>query len=177
MRRYKLLLTLAVLFMFCSEAFAATLHLAANTWSPYVDRRLPNGGMALDLVMQAFNRAGYKTTMTYESWPRTLEGVEIGVLDVIAAAWYTDERAKSYTFSEPYLFNEIKFIKRKDFPLKYSGLQDLKGLNVGVVKKYAYGDEFALAKYFFKVTQNHLIQNLAQVINGRLDLTLDDQKA
>ena len=176
MRNLKLFISIAILLLVNSETFATTLRLAANNWAPYVDQTLPEGGLALNLVRQTFARAGYKTRMTYESWPRTLEGVEIGAFDVIAAAWYTEARARSFTFSEPYLLDEIKFIKQKDKQLEYSELQDLDGLAVGVVEQYAYGDEFAAAGYIRKYPQKHLIMNLSDLLLGKIDLTLDDEK-
>ncbi len=159
------------------QALAADLKLAASSWPPYTGEDLPGNGLAIAIVRQAFDRAGYTTSVTIESWPRTLEGVELGIYDVIAAAWYTKERAKKYIFSEPYLSNSMRLIKRKDTRLKVQSLADLAGLRVGIVRDYAYGEEFDQATHFVKIPQNHVIQNLLMLVNRKIDLTVGDELA
>ena len=159
------------------QALAADLKLAASSWPPYTGEDLPGNGLAITIVRQAFDRAGYNTSVTIESWPRTLEGVKLGIFDVIAAAWYTKERARKYTFSEPYLSNSMRLIKRKDTQLQVASLTDLSGLRVGVVRDYAYGEEFDRARHFMKIPQNHVIQNLLMLVNGKIDLTVGDELA
>ena len=41
-------------------------------------------------------------------------------------------------FSEPYLENHIKFVKRSNSDIQYYDRDDLKGLRIGVVSDYAY---------------------------------------
>ncbi len=169
------LIIILLTLLFAPQAQAADLKLAASSWPPYTGKDLPGNGLAIAIVRQAFDRAGYSTSVTIESWPRTLKGVKLGIYDVIAAAWYTKERAKSYTFSKPYLSNSMRLIKRKDAKLRIASLADLSGLRVGIVRDYAYGEEFDRAVHFVKIPQNHVIQNLLMLVNGKIDLTVGDE--
>ena len=173
----QIVLSLFLICLFCTPGHTEDLlKLVSSTWPPYVDEKLPHKGLAMHIVTEAFTRAGYRTSLVSESWPRSLQGVEIGVYDVIATAWYTDERARKFTFSQPYLFNEIRFIKRKQDPFTYDGLLSLTGMTVGIVYKYAYGEEFERATNFTKVPGNHVIQNLLKLTQGQIDLTLGDER-
>ena len=42
-----------------------------------------------------------------------LEEAKSGQRTVITAVWETEERKKDLLFSEPYLSNEVKFLKRR----------------------------------------------------------------
>ena len=176
MKRQRSILIGALLLglMFSFSVSAKQLKLVASAWPPYVDENLPAKGLAMDLVSTALTRAGYTPSITIETWPRALEGTEIGIYDVIAGAWYSDERARHFAFSEPFYMNEIKFIKRKERGIVFNNLKDLDNLRIGIVEEYAYGDEFARATNFIKVTRNHVIQNLLTLTAGQIDLTLDD---
>lgn len=177
MSKFRLISVFALTLLFIFPAYAVELKLASSSWPPYTGENLPGNGLAIAIVREAFDRAGYTTSVTIESWPRTLEGVEFGIYDVIAAAWYTNYRAKKYAFSEPYLSNSMRLIKRKDRRLRVESLADLAGLRVGVVRDYAYGEGFDQATDFVKIPQNHVIQNLLMLVDGKIDLTVGDELA
>lgn len=151
------------------------LTVAGSTWSPYTDESRPGKGVAAEIVTVTLERAGYAPKIVIEAWPRTLEGAKIGVYDAIIAAFRTLEREERFAFSQPYLRNEVKFIKRKNRRIEYETLADLKGLLIGVVRGYAYEDEFDSSRQLVKVQNNHVIQNLLKLRQGQLDLTLDDR--
>lgn len=151
------------------------LKIASSAWPPYADKTMAEKGAGVDLVRQILKRAGYTTEVTIDNWPRVLQGASIGIYDAISTAWHTDERNKSLHFSEPYFENVIRFVKRKDRPIKFRSYADLNGLLVGYVTDYAYGDEFLNAQGFIKIPSNHVIQNLMLLQRGRIDLTLGDR--
>ncbi len=155
---------------------AAELKLATSPWPPYVDENLPGKGLAIKLVTTALSRAGYKTSLRIETWTRTLEGADIGVYDVIPAAWYNEARARAFNFSKPYLTNNIMLLKRKDDPFTFNGLSDLKGRIIGIIPGYAYGPAFDAAGNFYRVNSRHLVENLTKLRLGQIDLTLDDER-
>ena len=162
---------------FLSFSAFAELRVVVNTWPPYVDENLPNNGLAMDIVETAFAKTGRSVSIHVESWPRVLEGVGIGVFDVAGAVWHTDKRAQELEFSKAYLNNQIKFMKRKDEPIKYERLSDLQGLVIGIVQDFAYEESFLDAKNLVKVPQNHILQNLLKLVQGEIDLTVGDERA
>lgn len=156
-------------------AESKTLKIAGSVWPPYIVDKGAEKGAATALVSEIFKRAGYQTEITIETWPRTLEGTSAGIYDVIISAWYTKQREAKFQFTDPYFVNTIQFVKRKDAPIDFKSYQDLKGLVIGVVNGYAYGDEFDNAQGILKLPANHLIQNLLMLQQGRIDLTLGDK--
>lgn len=133
--------------------------------------------MAVEIVTAALQQKGYQTISRVETWPRVLEGVEIGVYDVVVAIWKTPEREKNLLFSKSYLVNQIKFIKMKNTEVKYQSLDDLTGYLIGIVKDYAYDDAFLQSQILIRIPQNHIVQNLLKLTKGEIDLTLGDERA
>lgn len=150
---------------------------AAKEELPYFGRNLPGQGLSSEIVRMALERAGYSPSFVFKTWANTYEGAQIGVYDIVGSIWYTEERAKEFAFSEPYLLHKIKFIKRKeDQAITFNTLGDLDGLIIGTVKGYAYRDDFLQSRKFIRVQQNHLLQNLNKLALGEIDLTLGEAR-
>ncbi|MDC9729342.1 MAG: transporter substrate-binding domain-containing protein [Methyloprofundus sp.] len=170
MKHFKLF---ALLLTFSPLALA--LSIVVKEEHPYIGSQLLNQGLSIELINTAFNRAAIKPTIVYESWPRAYEGGLIGIYDVIGSIWKNTEREQDFAFSEPYLFHEIKFIKRKsETAIQFNQLNDLNGLIVGTLKEYEYRDDFSHSRKILKLPQNHLIQNLIFLKQSKVDLTLGD---
>lgn len=161
----------------CINSVAANLMMAVNHWPPYVDKSHADHGISVELVTAALERKGHRISVQYETWPRVLEGLEVGYFDLVGAVWKTPEREQVMVFSEPYLDNQIKFLKRKDDDIKFNTLEDLTGYFIGIVNDYAYEEEFVKSRRHIKLPQNHIIQNLQRLVQGDIDLTLGDQRA
>ena len=80
-------------------------------------------------------------------------------------------------YSKPYRTNTISFIKKKSTPVEYHGLADLQGLVIGVVRDYAYDENFNKSRRLIKIPANFSVQNLQELNNGTIDLTLGDERA
>lgn len=162
-----------LLLMFSPLTSALTV--VAKEEAPYVGNELPEQGLSMDIVKTALQRAGYKPELVFENWPRAYEGGKIGVYDVVGSIWKTAAREKDLAFSHPYLFHEVKFIKKKSREdIKYSNLSDLQGLIVGTLKGYAYGDAFLNSRGIMRFPNNYLLQNLLLLSQEKLDLTLGE---
>ena len=126
-------ITLLLLACLSSFAMAATvsadkpLRLMANTSPPYADARLPEQGLALEIVRHVFRGTGHEPQFAIESWSRAVEGARLGVYDGLATAWYSPERAQDLLFSEPYLDSELIILKLRGNPRNYRQLSDLAG--------------------------------------------------
>lgn len=172
-------IALLVMTILAYPAFAyskdKTLIITSSQWPPYVDKNVAGKGAAMDLVSKIFARAGYKTTVKVQDWNRALEGTSIGITDIIATAWYTPERNKTLHFSKPYYENIIRFVKRKGVNIPFHNFNDLKGLAVGVVNGYAYGEKFNSAPGLIRIPKNNLIQNILLLQRGQLDLVIGDE--
>ena len=166
---------ISFVFLLCFSQLVSALSIVAKEEAPYIKGDLPGQGLSIEIIKTAFERAGYKTSVAFETWPRTYEGALIGIYDVVGSIWRTDEREKDFAFSEPYLFHEIKFIKRKaDTDIRFNNLNDLDGLIIGTVKGYAYREDFTRSRNFIKLQQNYLLQNLLFLTQDQIDMTLGD---
>lgn len=152
------------------------VRLMANTSPPYADARLPEQGLALELVKHAFAGTDYTPQITIESWSRAIEGARLGVYDGLAAAWYTEERNKDLYFSEPYLRSELIILKLRSDRNNYRRLEQLAGGRMGVRADYAYGVDFSAIPKLTLVQENHLVQNLLNLLNGSVDFVIGDQR-
>jgi polar amino acid transport system substrate-binding protein len=155
---------------------ARELVVGASPWPPYDGEELPQRGMSNAILGAAFERAGHKLTYVFDMWHRTLEGARMGVFDLLPAVWHTQERARDLEFSEPYLVTEVRFLKRRDSDIKFNQLSDLEGYMIGVVRDYAYGEEFNEAPGLVRVDANFVVQNLFKLAQRQIDLTVGDQR-
>lgn len=153
-----------------------TVRLMANTSPPYADAKLPDRGLALEIVEHVFSRTDYQADITIENWSRAVEGASIGVYDGLAAAWFTEERNKDLAFSEPYLNSKLIIVKRREDRGRFRQLTDLAGGRLGVRADYAYGIDFSVIPGLQLVEENHLIQNLLNLMNGSVDFVIGDQR-
>ncbi|MFV2060627.1 MAG: substrate-binding periplasmic protein [Gammaproteobacteria bacterium] len=175
--RLPLLILLLSLTIITSSASAAkVLKMATSHWSPYVDKKLPKSGLAMDIMTSVFQKAGYKLDISYEKWSRTLEGAQIGIYDAVATAWYSDKRAKSFAYTDAYLNNELKFLVRSDSTMKFTSYNDLQDRLIGVVKDYAYGGDFMKARNFMRLQANQNFQNIDLVFKKQIDAAIADER-
>ena len=79
-------------------------------------------------------------------------------------------------YSEPYLRSELIILKRREDQNDYSDLSDLAGGRLGVRVDYAYGLDFDSVPNLKLVKENHLIQNLLNLLNGKVDFVIGDQR-
>jgi polar amino acid transport system substrate-binding protein len=170
-------LSLMFMFMLLHTATAGELKVVhSGNWPPYSGADLPGQGLAIELVTTALERAGYSASVSIDSLERILEGSKTGSYDVFATPWYTMERDRFLHFSRPYLESSIRFIKRKHSDFAYTTFDDLDGLRIGVVKGYAYDEDFNQSPAIDKVSANSLTQNLRKLLAKEIDLTLDDER-
>lgn len=144
-------------------------------WPPYFSDKVAEGGIAADIVRQGLQQAGYKLDHQLVPWSQAMKDSRSAKKDLLLGAWHTPERARDYLFSDPYMFNRVVFIKLLGDDYEYYGLSSLKGKEVGVLKGYAYNNEFLAAKNFNKSESSSLIVNLRNLLAQRVELTLADE--
>jgi len=162
----------------CSQAVAgrAVSVVHSGSWPPYADEHLPGEGLAIDLVTTAFRKAGYTPRVETASLTEIMAGSETGVYDVFATPWYTTDRDQLLHFSQPYLQSSIRFVKRRDVPFDYTKFDDLEGVKIGVIENYAYDEDFNASTAIDKIPADSLSENLHKLVEGDIDLTLDDER-
>ncbi len=155
-----------------------TISVANLEWLPYSGRFIENHGIGLEIISAAFQSMGYDVKYNFMSWTLTLEEVKAGNYDAVGTAYYTDERAETYQFSESFLESPIVFFKRKDTSIDWNGdLKALKDYRIGVVKGYANSPEFDSADYLDKVESTSEVLLLKKIIYKQADLIVLDKFA
>lgn len=151
------------------------LRLVADAWPPFTDVNLVNGGLATDIVSTALKRAGYASEFEQVPWARAMLGLGEGRYDVLINAWFTHERTLIGEFSNEYLVNRVRFLKRKDNPITFDNLKDLYPHPVAVVRGYAYSNAFDNDPLLQKVPVHSFSMAVRMVAVGRVDLTAEDE--
>ncbi len=173
----KIILLFASLWLIHGTALAdTTVKLMANTSPPYADAKLPDEGLALELVKHIYSRTDYAPEITIESWSRAIEGAQLGVYDGLASVWYTEARNQDLLFSEPYLDSKLIMLKLRARRGSLRSLDDLSGRRLGIRADYAYGIDFEGIPNVTLVEENHMIQNLLNLLNGSVDVVIGDQR-
>jgi polar amino acid transport system substrate-binding protein len=175
--RRKLFLTGMLLALNATVATGGeALQITANVWPPYVDDKMSGNGVAIALVTEALERAGYASQLVLQPWPGALEATQQGVYDIVCSLWFTEDRAATLSFSEPYIENHIKFVKRSDSDILYNDRDDLDGLRIGVVNDYAYSAQ-PYDTTGIEVTKSGSVkENIQRLLNKEIDLVLADSR-
>ncbi|WP_428633562.1 substrate-binding periplasmic protein [Sedimenticola sp.] len=170
----KRVLALILGLLLACTAQAETVIAAQDPWPPFIQQGA-DSGLSISLLKAAMKRGGYDIEFKLMPWNRALNEVKNGKLDLLPGAWYTDERSNYLIYSDPYVQNSIKFIKKKNDPFEYDGLKSLSGKKVGIVSGYGYGDDFSKADNFSRPEAGSVEANIKKLLSGRIDLTLEDE--
>ncbi len=171
------LLLLLTLFTLAGPAHAdEPVRMMTSTWSPYVDEQLPQQGLAVELVTHIFARAGYTLENTLESWQLALEGVRVGRSEVLGTAWRDDARDQTFIYSEPYLMNELIVVKRREMKGRHYSFGALENARIGLTPDYIYGVDFTELPGVEIVYEDHIIQNLRNLLNEKVDFVVGDRR-
>ncbi|GAC1031378.1 transporter substrate-binding domain-containing protein [Pseudomonas sp. No.21] len=167
---------LLLLVLLCSGPLRAEhLRLVADTWPPFTDASLPEGGLAVDLVVTALERAGHSTEYVEVPWARALRGLEVGDYDVVINAWYDQARAVYGLYSRPYLVNRVRFLRHRGAKIDFQTLADLRPYSIAVVRGYAYSAEFDQDPTLDRVPVMGFEMGARMLAAGRVQLTLEDE--
>lgn len=172
----KPLLTLICLwwlsFSLNSPAFAGReLHLVATNYPPFYAEGLAEQGGVAQVVKEAFKRQGYHATVKFYPFARATLLVKTGQADGIIGLWYRKEREQWAYFSSPIQPVQIVFYKRKDAPLNFSQLSELKPYTIGIGRGYANPPEIFAAGLTTE-EGNSDEMNLKKLFLKRIDLVL-----
>jgi polar amino acid transport system substrate-binding protein len=174
-KRLTILIILLLTLSFIGLASDKVLVAAADPWPPFADENSPTDGVALEIVRAAFETQGYEVTMLFVPWARAVNGVKVGDYDLVPTIWKNEERMEYMHYSDPFLQNSLKFIKRTEDPFEYEGFSSLDGKTVGIIRGYSYGQEFSSATSFKKDEANDFFTNVQKLLRDRIDLTVEDE--
>ena len=97
---------------------------ASDDWMPYSSSKDPNGGILVMIAKAAFGASGRDAAVTLLPWNRALEEARAGSQMGIIGAWYSEERAKDFLYSDPIMKNEIALFVFSDRGIRYDKLEE-----------------------------------------------------
>ena len=120
-----------------------TITLRADIWDPYNgDPASDQPGFMIEVARKVFEKAGY--TVDYQvdgwTWERSLEEAKKGSIDGIVGAAKSD--AEDFVFpSEALCRQRMSFLVKKGNAWRFSGVDSLSSIRLGVISGYAYDDD------------------------------------
>ncbi|MBF0381521.1 MAG: transporter substrate-binding domain-containing protein [Magnetococcales bacterium] len=175
------LLALTATPLFADDKKESRVFLAADQWCPYnceIDGNPP--GYVVEIAREAFRRHGHDLVYIQAPWERSLYEVRAGRYDGVIGA--IKDEAPDLTYPQESVgLSSIMLAVRSDNNWTYKEPSDFKGMRIGIVPGFSYGDP--IDNYFatdnVKITRLYAKQPLQQSLQllaaNRLDLVLDDE--
>ncbi|MFP5520107.1 MAG: substrate-binding periplasmic protein [Bdellovibrionia bacterium] len=168
-----------VLFIISSVGFAnkKTYKVATLEWPPFVCTECPGQGIAASALKKALASQNIDIVFEFMSWSQAIRISNNPEFLGYFPAWDT-EFEKGFIQSQPLFESPLGFVERKDNPIQWQTLKDLKGLRIGGAKDYRYPTKFLdlAGEGFFKfeivVSDDTNLRKLAQ---KKLDAVIIDK--
>lgn len=130
-------------------------------------------GMNMDIIREAFKRMGITPFFEPRPWKRGLYQLKHGEILALSSGFKTAERQEFAYFPVASLAMETNMaIALKERGMRILDLQGLRGLRVGVVREYVYGEPFDSMSGLDKVETASSHQLLNMLLNRRIDVAI-----
>lgn len=153
------------------------IKISSDPWEPWIigaEGHPPTGGMGVDLAKEVFRRVGVPIDITIYPYARCLNQMKTGERDILLLAKKTAERETFMVYSDVAVEEkQLLFYATEHRPIfSWQDWPDLKGLIVGGVRGFNYGDlETNASINGFKV--EHVgteLQSLRKLLAGHVDV-------
>lgn len=138
MKKLQYLLSLFLLIM-SHPCLSEKIHLVADEWCPFNCQ--PNSerpGFMIEIAKLIFEKEGHQIQYSTLPWPRAVKKTRHGMYDGIIGAFRSD--APDFTFPRNNQGSSRNcFYTLQDSTWKYSNLESLDSINLGVINSYSYG--------------------------------------
>lgn len=143
-------------------------------WAPFdfVNTSGEYSGIANDYLTLIAQKTGLNFVLSIDTWSHNLNKIKTGKIDVLGAAYYTEDRNQFFNFSSSYIDVLDYFFIRDD--LSITTLNELSGKRVAVPEKYAHGE--VLKKHFPEIkiiTVSTFSEAIDAVLENRADMLFD----
>tara|TARA_R110000764_G_C10916188_1_gene373296 strand:+ start:101 stop:793 length:693 start_codon:yes stop_codon:yes gene_type:complete len=160
-------------------ALAEPLNIVSEAWPPYIYEEAGTlKGVDYDVTNRVLDQLGYKPHWQLMPWRRALHSTANGSADAILDISPNPAREQQYIFpNEPLSRSESVLFYHTDRPHQFSGLQDLRGLKIGVSAGYVYGNpEFMHADYFSREPAATTEASLLMLMHERVDMVIMNKR-
>ncbi len=125
-----------------SPSFADSITLYGNSEQPpkaWLDNGTPKG-FGVEAAVAVLKRAGFEVTVQLVPFARGMALTKEG--GIMTGVFHSAERAKSYDYSEPLVFEDVVVVVQKGKEFTFENAQDLKGKKIGMQVSFFYGADF-----------------------------------
>lgn len=165
--------SLTLLIVIGGPAQARDISMLTVEWAPHYGSTLPEKGLTTALVKAAFRAGGHSSQVDFIPWARALKEVEEGKADVVMGAYYNEDRAGRYYYSERIYSLDLGLIARPGLDvLRYESLRELSAYKIGVSRGFANSEEFDAADYLDKDVATFPNLNIRKLFRGRIDMAV-----
>lgn len=167
----KKLFVFLILFSF---SFAQkTVTLATDPFPPFHSPEKADYGFFAEIVKEAFAIEDYQLNIEFVPWSRAMELGKSGDYDGILGALYSDDRTKSFLYSNPVFKYNLVLYTRKELATSKEEFKKLNKLKFGKVKNYYYPVNEEDLKNYSIIETNSIENNLNALINKRIDFIVE----
>ena len=170
----------SALLLSSSVSHADTISIRADNWFPMNgDPKSATPGYMIELATRIFGDAGHTVDYRTMPWERAVASVRDGQFDCVVGA-YTDD-APDFVFpNASWGLDEAKFYTKKGDDWRYTGLDSIASIKLGLIGGYAYDEDFDKyveennkGNYQFIKGDNALENNIKKILAGRLTATVE----
>lgn len=172
------LLALA-LFLAPASGYSENIALTSLEWPPYTGADLDGSGASARVLAEALQQVGLGLEVTFLPWQRA---VKMAKHDDAYVGYFPEYHAESieedFFFSDPIGISFLGFIERRDNPVQWTALEDLKPYTLGVVSGYVNTAEFDAMMASGGLKTDGVIDdatNIRKVAAGRIDMAVMDK--
>ena len=152
-------------------AEARRVVMATVPWAPLYDPGLEDDGFISELSRAAFRAGGHDTVLEFMPWARAMLEVRQGDRHVLMGAYYNEERAETYIFSDRIYTTSVGLVALKSLGVdSYNELRDLSGYTIGYGRGWATTEEFDNADYLDREVADNNVLNTRKLYAGRIDM-------
>lgn len=153
---------------------AETLEVAIFEYPPLLSEHKQNYGLEPSVVSAAFEQVNVKVNYHFFPPARAIEATKLGNFDATLGWVHSEEREKSFYFSDAIAESPLVFFHLKSFPFNWKTYADVYGIPIGTVSLYHYGTDFHEAVDAGKIPIEEVSQdelNFKKLLAGRIKLT------
>jgi polar amino acid transport system substrate-binding protein len=169
-----------------SDAKQTTIILEGDVWPPYVmNSKEGQNGFIIDVAIAAFAKYGYEVKYLPTPWTRALQDTLDGKSDGVVGVYFSEAMDKKLIISTEEIGISInKFYVKTESKWKYTGVQSLNSVILGVINDYDYGE---INQYLYSARraksdkvqvlfENQALEsNIKKLLAGRIDAIIEDQ--
>lgn len=127
-------------------------------------------GYSWDVLRESYHLMGYNIELKIVPWARALSMVKSNQADILFPAGFNKEREKIFHYSHQAINSaNFRVYINNSNPMKWQGLDSLKGLSIGVIDSFNYGDKWRERSDIKSVNVNTILQGFRMLKAKRID--------